>query len=144
MKEEKKVEKKESVVKDLFERVETPFVPKTTNLKDIYKPMNDYVIVEVLLPEKSKGGIFLPDSVKAQEKDKVQKVIVAGPDCKIVKEGDLVLLSPMCRPMSIPLIYQENDPIQHIQVREYELMGVVDNNYQSIIKESETKSTLIN
>lgn len=63
------------------------------------KPLGDKVIVEVLgAQEKSKGGIFLPDS--AQEKPQEAKVLAVGsgkvlPNGKVappeVREGDKVL-----------------------------------------------------
>ena len=63
------------------------------------KPLGEKVIVEVLgAQEKSKGGIFLPDS--AQEKPQEAKVLAVGsgkvlPNGKVappeVREGDKVL-----------------------------------------------------
>ena len=66
-----------------------------------FKPLKDNVVVQVLeAAEKTKGGLFLPDS--AQEKPQEGKVISVGAGRKLkngkvvapsVKKGDKILFS---------------------------------------------------
>ena len=56
------------------------------------KPLHDRVIVQRKeSEEKTAGGIFIPDSAK--EKPHNGLVLAAGPECKTVKDGDIILFA---------------------------------------------------
>ncbi|EGB16033.1 Chaperonin Cpn10 [Pseudodesulfovibrio mercurii] len=56
------------------------------------KPLNDRVIVQRKEgEEKTAGGIYIPDSAKEKPQNGI--VVAAGPECKTVKEGDIVLFA---------------------------------------------------
>lgn len=130
-KRESKVEK--TAVPTKFERV-------NVDINTVYRPLMDYVVIEVEMEQKTAAGIIIPQA--AQKSQRVQRVIATGPDCKLVKPGDLILVSPMCRPMSIDLIYKDGEQVEHIQLREYDLAGVVDPHYSTIINAAKSKSPL--
>lgn len=109
------------------------FVKKNIDLTTIYTPITDNVVVEVVVPVVTKGGIYIPEQLRGQERDKIAKVIAVGKDVKNFKIGEYVMVGPSARPVYIPLVYTENDPIQHVQVREFDILGTVDKNYKMIV-----------
>lgn len=117
-----------------------PFEKANVDISTIYKPAFDSLLVEMIIADKTAAGIILPD--QSRSKDRVQKVLAVGPDCKTVKKGDLILVSPACRPFQIPLIYDEHAPIQHIQIKEYEVAGVVDPSYSMVIATAKSQTSL--
>lgn len=63
------------------------------------KPLNDQVLIEAVLDDRSAGGVLLPDSAKEQGQTRKGKVLGVGPGKKTdygefittdVKEGDIV------------------------------------------------------
>ena len=57
------------------------------------KTLTDIVVVKRdPLAEKSKGGIYFPESVLKNEEKGIYlgTILVAGPDCKVLKVGDRV------------------------------------------------------
>ena len=123
MKETKQLPSKEEAEK---------FTKKNIDLSTIYTPLTDNVVVEVVVPVTTKGGIFIPEQLRSQEKDKVAKVIATGKDVKNLKVGDMVMVGPGARPVFVPLVYGENDPIQHVQVREFDILGIVSKDYKLV------------
>ncbi|MCJ2164345.1 MULTISPECIES: co-chaperone GroES [unclassified Pseudodesulfovibrio] len=56
------------------------------------KPLHDRVIVKRKEKEdKTAGGIYIPDSAKEKPQNGV--VMAAGPECKTVKDGDIILFA---------------------------------------------------
>jgi len=56
------------------------------------KPLHDRVIVKRKEEEEqTAGGIYIPDSAK--EKPQGGEIVAAGPECKTVKEGDMILFA---------------------------------------------------
>jgi len=112
-------------------------------LSKIYTPIADFIVVEFNVPSKTEGGILLTDSAKEEySKQLAWKVVAAGPEVKHVKIGDYVLVGPNARPMGIPLIYSKNDDTQHVQLREYEVLGKVNEAFLKTSKTTDTKITL--
>jgi chaperonin GroES len=63
-------------------------VPKAT-----YAPIKDLCVIHVFPQEKSEGGLVLPDGTRTLPHTPRAIVLAAGPDCKCVKVGDVVLLN---------------------------------------------------
>lgn len=112
---------------------EVQFKKFNIDLSTIYEPANGSVVLEVIMRDKTKSGIIIPE--QSREKDKVQIVVAVGSECKRIKKGNWVLVGPNSRPMVLGLVYGESDPIQYIQVYEHDIMGVVDPLYKEILNE---------
>lgn len=103
-----------------------------TKLSEVYTPSKDHLVVEMFSPKKSKGGVILPDSERDRLQDKMfaWKVLATGEDVKEFKVDDYVIIDfQRAQPTRVPLIYKADDETQHIQVREFEIMGKVDKDY---------------
>lgn len=75
---------------------EIPLVKPTEEPpKKTYVPIGDLVAVHAFSPKKVKGGILLPDTMQDPNQFETQTAVVisAGPDCKWVKDGDLILIA---------------------------------------------------
>ena len=120
---------------------------KTTELKDIYTPLFENVVVEFNIPEKTKGGVILNDKAMEELRQKespVMKIMAIGPDVKNLKVGDWILPSPNFRPMQVPLIYKNGKKgMQHGQIHISEILGIVDPIFAQFKPEESTKETII-
>lgn len=97
-------------------------------LQNIYTPLGDQLVFEFEINTKTKGGIELPDQVLknfAQEESFAKQVVAVGPDVKLIKTGDYVLVNPSSRITQVPLIYSKPTGKQHGQVHEFEILGKV-------------------
>jgi co-chaperonin GroES (HSP10) len=101
---------------------------KTNKLSDVYTPLEDGVVIEIFINENS-NGVIIPEA--SQEKDYVCKVLAIGPQCKNIKMDDLVLIRSNCTLQIIDLV----DPKNHLQCREFEILGIVDPSYKKIKEE---------
>lgn len=63
-----------------------------------FQPAGDCITVELIIQEKTEGGIIIPESSQKKEDNQFMEVLGVGPDCKNTKVGDWVLLHPqtMC------------------------------------------------
>ena len=94
-----------------------------------FKPLKDRLLVKYSdEPEKSSGGLYIPDSAK--EKPQEGKVVAAGPgritdDGKLqameVKVGDTVLFEKYAGSNKLKF-----DGIEYIIIREDEILGILD------------------
>jgi len=109
---------------------------ETKELKDIYTPLFEYVVVEFNIPEKTKGGVILSDKAMQelqQKESPVMKVVAIGKEVKTVNVGDWILPSPSFRPMQVPLLYKNaKGGLQHAQIHISEVMGVVDSEFAQL------------
>jgi co-chaperonin GroES (HSP10) len=100
------------------------------NLNEVYTPIADFIVVEFIVPDKTKGGILLTDSAKEEySKNMAWKVVAIGKEVKHAKVGDFVLVGPNARPIGVPLLHEKEDTVQHVQLREYEIMGFVNETF---------------
>ena len=92
------------------------------------KPLSDNVVVKVLeSEEKTKGGIFLPDTAK--EKPQQAKVVAVGPGKTLdngtksqvdVKEGDVVLFAKYSG------TEVKVDGVEYLVIAEKDILAVVE------------------
>jgi len=61
-------------------------IPKKT-----FTPLGEYVSLHVHKVDQTKGGVVLPQGVGDPSNSPTATVIAVGPDCKWVKEGDVVV-----------------------------------------------------
>lgn len=87
-----------------------------------FKPVQDYVVVELIVREKTEGGILIPEGSQKKEDDMFMEVLATGPDCKFTKTGDWVLLHPqtMCTRIKV-------GSKTIVIPKEYDIMGKVEN-----------------
>lgn len=94
-----------------------------------FKPLGDRILIERSLAQKTKGGIFLPDS--AQEKPKEGKVIAVGEgkrdeEGKViplnVKPGDLVLFTNYAGTE----VKGEEEDKEYLIMSETDLLGILN------------------
>ena len=110
---------------------------KVTQLKDIYTPLFEYVVIEFTIPTTvTKTNIKLQgEAAKEYQKEQtpVMKVIAVGNDVKTVKVGDWILPSPRFNPHQVPLLYKNSkEGTQHAQIHISEVMGIVDETFALI------------
>lgn len=63
-----------------------------------FKVAGDYIAVELVIQEKTEGGIIIPEASQKKEDNQFMEVLGVGPECKNTTVGDWVLLHPntMC------------------------------------------------
>jgi co-chaperonin GroES (HSP10) len=107
-------------------------IPKKT-----YTPFGCLVALHVWKQKRTQGGLVLPDTAEGQIECPTALVIAVGPECKQVKEGDIVLAHPqnplskmqhkgqltfLCREeglMGVEISANSNETIQEKVAREY-------------------------
>lgn len=116
---------------------------KVVELADVYTPHADCVVVEVFSPEKTKSGIIVGETTRKElQSDTLNwKIVAVGPEVKNYKIGEYVIMNLMsARPVRVPLIYTDKDEIQHLQFREFEILGKVDKSF--ITAKTNTNTTI--
>lgn len=117
---------------------------KVVELKDVYTPDADGIVFEFEIKDKTEGGIVLPDAAKKkynEEQSFAKKVVAIGPTVKNYKIEDWVLINPSARITQVPVIYKSETGLQHGQVREYDVLGKVDEHFAQL---KTTKEIVIN
>lgn len=118
---------------------------KTVELKDIYTPLFENVVVEFIIPEKTKSGIHLSKEVMKRTVEDINptmKIVAIGTGVKNVKVGDWVLPSPALRPLQVPLLYKDaSKGVQHAQIHISDIMGIVDADFAQV-KNIETEKII--
>lgn len=57
-----------------------------------FTPFGDQVAVHVLYKGETEVGLLLPEGVEDPDNTPMCKVIACGPDCKQIKEGDMLVI----------------------------------------------------
>lgn len=65
--------------------------PQLTIPKKSFTPIGRMLAVHAYPPSETPSGLIMPDGVANPMQTGLALVIAAGPDCKQVKEGDVVL-----------------------------------------------------
>ena len=124
-----------------------------TQLKDIYKPLFDQVVIEFNIPGKTKSGIHLQGQAAKEHQmntSPIMKVVAIGTKhdgtpLDGISVGDYVLPSPRFNPHQVPLVYKNaKEGLQHAQIHVSEIMGVVNTLFAKSLLSTETKETTIN
>ena len=120
-----------------------------TELKEIYKPLFENIVVEFIIPGETKAGVKLLEGSQAAKDQQskinpVLKVVATGENVKTIKVGDWILPSPNFRPMQVPLIYKDGKKgVRHGQIHISEVLGIVDSTFAQVPFE-DSKEKLIN
>lgn len=106
---------------------------KTTELSKIYTPSSAHVVLEIMIPTKTKGGVILSDTVRDQLVKKLNpalKVVAVGPDVKSVKVNDWVLPNTHAMGNHIRLVHKDpQGSLAHYQFHETEILGIVNTEF---------------
>lgn len=111
------------------------------SITDFYTPVDNEVVIEINLIEKTESGIYFAEKYtewdpevekmvkkdSSLRKDPVCKVVAVGPSVTRCKVGDFVLVANRSFPM-ITLMQDEN----HLQCRDMDILGIVNPNYKEM------------
>lgn len=87
-----------------------------------FKPLKNYLLVKRHPSEEQSPVIISPQEVIARNKSDYADVISAGPDCKLVAQGDVVVLENEQNILGKVIFGQE----LHLIIKETELAGMVE------------------
>ena len=120
----------------------------TVELKDVYTPTREGVVVEIILQTKTASGLILsPDAMEqlTREVNPALRVIAIGPGVKDLTVGEYVFLAADCHHYQIPFIYNgREDGVRQIQVRESDVIGKVDEQFATTPKIKKEDTRLVN
>ena len=93
-----------------------------TDTVKTFIPFGDLIAVLPFEHEGKERGLIMPDEAKGSVVIPRGEVIAAGPECKQVKEGDLVLISN-----DRPGARFSNDGYEYLMFREAAVWGIIRN-----------------
>mgnify|MGYP001391026986 CR=1 FL=1 len=85
-----------------------------------FKPTRDWVVLPMQRKDKTDSGIELVGGAENSLRTNILKVIAAGPQCQMVKEGDTVMIHPNSEGLVINL-----DEGEFVMVNEFTICGVI-------------------
>lgn len=88
-----------------------------------FRPLGTLVCLHLFKVTETEGGIRLPDTVveKMQSETPRGLVVSAGPDCKLVKRGDEILILPGTMAHKV-----KHDGVEVWVVNEDKIVGIVE------------------
>lgn len=88
--------------------------------KVTFKPLRDWVLLPDPRKTKTDSGIYLTEETANKLITNVLTVIEVGPDTKVVKKGDTVMVDPNVAGLIIEL-----DGVSHVLVSEFHCLGIL-------------------
>lgn len=85
-----------------------------------FNPTRDWVVLPIPTKKVTDSGILLSESAASSLKSNILEALKVGPECKQVKEGDIVYVHPETSGVII-----EVDGSQYVMVNEFMLLGVI-------------------
>tara|TARA_Y100000816_G_scaffold83943_1_gene57615 strand:+ start:2339 stop:2617 length:279 start_codon:yes stop_codon:yes gene_type:complete len=85
-----------------------------------FKPTRDWVVLPMQRKDKTDSGIELVGGAENSLRTNILKVVAAGPQCQMVKEGDTVMIHPNSEGLVINL-----DEGEFVMVNEFTICGVI-------------------
>lgn len=85
-----------------------------------FNPTRDWVVLPIPHKKVTDSGILLSEGAANSLRSNILEVVKAGPECKQVKEGDIVYVHPETAGVII-----EVDGTQYVMVNEFMLLGVI-------------------
>jgi co-chaperonin GroES (HSP10) len=86
-----------------------------------FNPTRDWVVLPIPHKKVTDSGILLSDAAADSLKSNILTVLKAGPECKQVKEGDIVYVHPHTEGVIIDI-----EETQYVMVNEFMLLGVIN------------------
>tara|TARA_R110002050_G_scaffold151931_1_gene279241 strand:+ start:817 stop:1095 length:279 start_codon:yes stop_codon:yes gene_type:complete len=88
--------------------------------KVTFKPLRDWILLPDPRKTKTESGIILDPTTADKMTTNVLDVLDVGPDTKVVKKGDTVMVDPNVAGMIIEI----ND-VSHVLVSEFHCLGIM-------------------
>ena len=85
-----------------------------------FKPTRDWVVLPTQRKNKTEAGIILTGGAEDSLKTNILKVVAAGPQCQMVKEGDTVMVHPTSEGLIINL-----EDTEYVMVNEFMICGII-------------------
>tara|TARA_Y100000816_G_scaffold54701_1_gene35386 strand:- start:1552 stop:1830 length:279 start_codon:yes stop_codon:yes gene_type:complete len=85
-----------------------------------FKPTRDWVVLPTQRKNKTEAGIILTGGAEDSLKTNILKVVAAGPQCQMVKEGDTVMVHPNSEGLIINL-----EDTEYVMVNEFMICGII-------------------
>lgn len=85
-----------------------------------FNPTRDWVVLPIPNKKVTDSGILLSEQAANSLKSNILEVLKAGPECKQVKQGDIVYVHPETTGVLI-----EVDGNEYVMVNEFMLLGVI-------------------
>ena len=85
-----------------------------------FKPTRDWVVLPMQRKDKTDSGIELVGGAENSLRTNILKVVAAGPQCQMVKEGDTVMVHPTSEGLVSNL--KEGD---FVMVHEFTICGII-------------------
>lgn len=85
-----------------------------------FKPTRDWVVLPMQRKDKTDSGIELVGGAENSLRTNILKVVAAGPQCQMVKEGDTVMVHPTSEGLVINLKEGE-----FVMVNEFTICGII-------------------
>lgn len=85
-----------------------------------FKPTRDWVVLPMQRKDKTDSGIELVGGAENSLRTNILKVVAAGPQCQMVKEGDTVMVHPTSEGLVINL-----EEGEFVMVNEFTICGII-------------------
>ena len=85
-----------------------------------FKPTRDWVVLPMQRKDKTDSGIELVGGAENSLRANILKVVAAGPQCQMVKEGDTVMVHPTSEGLVINL-----EEGEFVMVNEFTICGII-------------------
>ena len=85
-----------------------------------FEPTRDWVVLPTQRKNKTEAGIILTGGAEDSLKTNILKVVAAGPQCQMVKEGDTVMVHPNSEGLIINL-----EDAEYVMVNEFMICGII-------------------
>ena len=85
-----------------------------------FEPTRDWVVLPTQRKNKTEAGIILTGGAEDSLKTNILKVVAAGPQCQMVKEGDTVMVHPNSEGLIINL-----EDTEYVMVNEFMICGII-------------------
>ena len=85
-----------------------------------FNPTRDWVILPLPTKTITDSGILLSEQAADSLKTNILKVVKAGPECKMVKDGDTVYVHPETSGVILNI-----EGVDYVAVNEFMIMGVL-------------------
>ena len=85
-----------------------------------FKPLRDWILLPDPRKSKTESGIILDAATADKITTNILEVLAVGPDTKVVKKGDTVMVDPNVAGMII-----EVEEISYVLVSEYHCLGIL-------------------
>ena len=90
------------------------------NKKLNFLPTRDWLVLPLVKKNETDSGIILTGSAKKSLQTNILKVLAAGPECLMIKEGDTVMVHPNTEGLLVTI-----DETECIMINEFSICGVI-------------------